>query len=207
MLDCDFTRVAQSCARWLRTGSVDPVRSGPHRLSETLLRRRDSPQRGLPTRRTFYGARYAEFLDNVTTYHLPDCGREANRRLSRRRDQSSLQGHRGPHRPRGRDQFNLQPNGNYYTLRANALENNLVLWKYERGKRSCVKWVRNTPTPTLQWHDLKVKVHGAQVQGYLDGKLYLEHTLPAPVSGRVGVWSKADSVVYFADYRVIGTAP
>ena len=35
-----------------------------------------------------------------------------------------------------------------------------------------------------------------------DGKLYLEHTLPAPVSGRIGVWSKADSVVYFDDYRV-----
>jgi hypothetical protein len=36
----------------------------------------------------------------------------------------------------------------------------------------------------------------------LNGKLYLEHTLPAPVSGKIGVWSKADSVVYFDDYRV-----
>jgi hypothetical protein len=26
--------------------------------------------------------------------------------------------------------------------------------------------------------------------------------LPAPVSGKIGVWSKADSVVYFDDYRV-----
>ena len=82
-----------------------------------------------------------------------------------------------------------------------------MLWKYERGRRSSVKWVRNTPTATLQWHDLKVEVHGAQIKGYLDGKLYLEHTLPAPVSGRIGVWSKADSVVYFTDYRVIRAAP
>ncbi|HWZ68370.1 MAG TPA: hypothetical protein VNW89_11115 [Stellaceae bacterium] len=44
---------------------------------------------------------------------------------------------------------------------------------------------------------------GAKVEAYLNGKLYLEHTLPAPVSGKIGVWSKADSVVYFDDYRAI----
>src|SRR5262249_27226772 len=42
--------------------------------------------------------------------------------------------------------FNLKPNGDYLTVRANSLENNLVLWKFEKGKRSSVKWVRNTPT-------------------------------------------------------------
>ena len=35
-----------------------------------------------------------------------------------------------------------------------------------------------------------------------DGKRYLEHVLPAPVSGRVGLWSKADSHMYFDDYTV-----
>jgi len=53
--------------------------------------------------------------------------------------------------------FNLKPNGDYLTVRANCLENNLVLWKFEKGKRSAVKWVRNTPTATNQWHDLKVR--------------------------------------------------
>jgi len=98
--------------------------------------------------------------------------------------------------------FNLKPNGDYLIIRANALENNLVLFKYEKGQRSSVEWVRNTPTATRQWHELKVSVTGDQVKGYLDGKLYLQHTLPAPVSGKVGVWSKADSVVYFDDFRV-----
>ena len=98
--------------------------------------------------------------------------------------------------------FNLKPNGDYLILRANCLEDNLVLFKYEHGKRTSVKWIRNTPTPSRQWHDLKLQVQGANVKGYLDGKLYLEHTLPEPVSGKVGVWSKADSVVYFDQYRV-----
>jgi hypothetical protein len=87
-------------------------------------------------------------------------------------------------------------------VRANPLENNLVLWKFEKGKRSSVKWIRDTPTATRQWHDLKIRIAGAKVEAYLNGKLYLEHTLPAPVSGRIGLWSKADSHVYFDDYTV-----
>jgi hypothetical protein len=47
----------------------------------------------------------------------------------------------------------------------------IVLWKFEKGKRSSVKWIRNTPTPTRQWHDLKVRVAGNKVEGYLNGKL------------------------------------
>ena len=41
-----------------------------------------------------------------------------------------------------------------------------------------------------------------QVKAALDGKHLLDYTLAAPVSGRVGVWSKTDSVSYFDDYTV-----
>ena len=53
------------------------------------------------------------------------------------------------------------------------------------------------------WHDLKLEVHWRDVKGYLDGKLYLEHTLPEPMSGKVGLWSKADSYMHFDDYKVL----
>ena len=43
---------------------------------------------------------------------------------------------------------------------------------------------------------------GTTVEGYLDGQLYLTYTLPGPITGRVGVWSKADSVVYFDDFTI-----
>ena len=98
--------------------------------------------------------------------------------------------------------FSLKPNGDYLIVRANALENNLVLFQFKNGKRSPVKWIRNTPTATKQWHTLKVKIAGKKVEGYLDGKLLLEHELPDGISGRVGVWSKADSIVYMDDYLV-----
>lgn len=34
------------------------------------------------------------------------------------------------------------------------------------------------------------------------GKLYLQHTLPESVSGKIGLWSKADSYMHFDDFTV-----
>jgi len=76
-----------------------------------------------------------------------------------------------------------------------------VLWKFENDKRSSVSWVRNTPTATHQWHDPKVRISVTKVQGYLDDKLYPGHTLAQPVSGRIGLWSKADSHVFLGLHR------
>jgi hypothetical protein len=96
--------------------------------------------------------------------------------------------------------FNLKPNGDYLAIRANCLENNLVLWKFEKGRRSSVEWVRNTPAASRQWHDLKIRIAGNKVEGFLDGKFYLQHTLPEPVSGKIGLWSKADSYMHFDQF-------
>ena len=153
--------------------------------------------------RALYGDRYAEFLDKVQSFaYYPyavaagiDDFRDGEismrfKPLAGRIDQGAG------------ILFNLKPNGNYLTIRANALENNLVLWQFVNGKRTSVKWIRNTPTATQQWHTLKVRITGKKVEGYLDEKLLLEYELPEPVSGRIGVWSKADSVVYMSDYAV-----
>ncbi len=153
--------------------------------------------------RALYGERYAEFLDRVQAYAsypyvvAKDVADFRNGEITVR-----FEGISGRIDQGAGILFNLKPNGDYLTIRANCLENNLVLWKFEKGKRSSVKWVRNTPTPSRQGHDLKVRIAGAKVEGWLDGKLWLEHTLPEPVSGRIGLWSKADSHVYFDDFTV-----
>jgi hypothetical protein len=154
--------------------------------------------------RALYGERYAEFLDRVQAYaYFPytvakDVQDFASGEISVR-----FEGISGRIDQGAGILFNLKPNGDYLTVRANCLENNLVLWKFEKGRRSSVKWIRNTPTASRQWHDLKVRIAGDKVEGYLDGKLYLEHTLPQPVSGKIGLWSKADSHVYFDDFTVV----
>jgi hypothetical protein len=153
--------------------------------------------------RALYGDRYAEFLDRVQAYaYFPyvvakDVTDFRDGEISVR-----FEGISGRIDQGAGILFNLKPNGDYLTVRANPLENNLVLWKFENGKRSSVKWIRNTPTPTRQWHDLKVRIAGTKLAAYLDGKFYLEHVLPEPVAGRIGLWSKADSHVYFDDFTV-----
>lgn len=153
--------------------------------------------------RALYGERYAEFLDNVKAYaYFPlAVAKEVEdfrdgeislrfKPMSGRIDQAAG------------IVFNLKPNGDYLVVRGNALEDNLVLFKYIRGKRSSVQWIKKTPTPTLQWHDLKVVIRGKRIEGYLDGKLTLEHEWEEPISGKVGLWSKADSVVYLDDIEI-----
>ena len=153
--------------------------------------------------RALYGERYAEFLDRVQAYaYFPYTVAKDVPDFTAGEITVRFQGISGRIDQGAGVLFDLKPNGDYLTIRANCLENNLVLWKFEKGKRSSVKWIRNTPTPSRQWHDLKVRIAGAKVEGYLDGKLYLEHTLPAPVSGRIGLWSKADSYVHFDDFTV-----
>ena len=98
--------------------------------------------------------------------------------------------------------FDLKPSGDYHAVRANSLEDNLVLWQFKRGKRSSANWVKNTPTASGRWHELKVEVRGQRVTAALDGKPYLTQKLSEPVSGRIRLWSKADSRVYFDDLRV-----
>jgi hypothetical protein len=153
--------------------------------------------------RALYGDRYAEFLDRVQAYAYFPYAVVKNVEDFRDGEISMrFEGISGRIDQGAGILFNLRTNGDYLTLRANPLENNLVLWKFEKGRRSSVKWIRDTPTPSRQWHDLKVRITGPKVEGYLDGKRYLEHTLPERVSGRIGVWSKADSHMYFDDYTV-----
>lgn len=162
------------------------------------------PAAGIADRaRALYGERYAEFLDSVKSYaYYPYA--VINEVMDFRAGTISLRFKAVAGRI---DQaagilFDLKPNGDYYAVRANPLEDNLVLWRFEHGKRSSVKWVRNTPTPSRQWHELKVEVRGATLKTWLDGHLYLTHELPQPVGGRIGLWSKSDSVVYFDDLKV-----
>ena len=153
--------------------------------------------------RALYGERYAEFLDRVQAYaYYPYTVAQDVQDFRNGDITVRFEGISGRIDQGAGILFNLKPNGDYLTVRANCLENNLVLWKFEKGKRSSVKWIRDTPTPSHQWHELKVRIAGATVEGYLDGKLYLEHTLSGPVSGRIGLWSKADSYMHFADYTV-----
>jgi len=167
--------------------------------------RRGVPAAGLADKaRALYGERYAEFLDNVKAYaYYPFAVATGIDNFQNGRISFRFKAIAGRIDQGAGILFDLKPNGDYYALRANPLENNLVLWRYKHGRRSSVTWVRNVNTPTRKWHTLTLTVKGNTIKGAVNGKHYLTSHLPEPVSGRVGVWTKADSVVYFDDYTII----
>ncbi|MEP6617782.1 MAG: hypothetical protein ABJE47_00645 [bacterium] len=104
--------------------------------------------------------------------------------------------------------FNVKPNGDYLTVRYNGTEDNLVLWTFNNGVRKFVKRAPETvPLELGTWHTIKITVEGTQLHGFLDGKPMLDFTLTEPVSGKVGVWSKTDSMVEFDDFTVTPSKP
>ncbi len=91
----------------------------------------------------------------------------------------------------------------YYVVRANALEGNFRLYAYDRGRRQLAS--ASVKPPALgQWHLLRVVAVGDHIQGWLDGALLLDYRDSRLKSGRVGLWTKADSITAFNDFTIRG---
>jgi len=95
----------------------------------------------------------------------------------------------------------VQDKDNYYILRANALEANVNLYKYAGGRRSGIK---DGPTKVAsgQWQELRLELSGDTLRGSLNGQLVVEAKDATYKAGRIGVWTKADSVTCFDDIVV-----
>lgn len=100
----------------------------------------------------------------------------------------------------------------YYIVRANALENNVVLYKVERGKRIDLKpkgagalaYGKKVEVPSGQWSALRVIVRGNLFEVFLNGKKLFElEDATFPGAGRIGLWTKADSVTLFDDFLAV----
>lgn len=102
--------------------------------------------------------------------------------------------------------------GNYYIVRANALEDNVVLYKVENGKRTDlpVKGAGRTygvkqKVPGKSWSELRVTARGNLFTVSFDGKqIFQVEDSTFPEAGKVGLWTKADSVTEFDDLRIAG---
>jgi hypothetical protein len=93
--------------------------------------------------------------------------------------------------------------GRYYVVRANALEDNFRLYSYDRGRRQLAT-ARVKPPALGQWHTVRLVAVGDHLQAWLDGTLYLDHRDSRFTSGRVGLWTKADSITAFDALMVRG---
>lgn len=89
---------------------------------------------------------------------------------------------------------------NYYIARANALKNNVRLYHFVNGKRTQLKGA-NLPVAGNQWHTLRVNFSGNRFAVIFDGQeLFTVEDETHHDAGKVGVWTKADSVTLFDDF-------
>jgi len=89
---------------------------------------------------------------------------------------------------------------NYYLARANALEDNVRIYHFVNGKRTQFKGVNVKAAPD-QWHTLRVEFSGSSSKVFFDGKhLFDAEDATLKDAGKVGVWTKADSVTLFDDF-------
>jgi len=100
---------------------------------------------------------------------------------------------------------------NYYVVRANPLENNVVMYKVENGNRTDLPLVgkgRTYGTDVEElgngWNNLRLTVRDSLFTVYLNGKqLFQVIDKTFENAGKVGLWTKADAVSYFDNFEVI----
>jgi len=109
--------------------------------------------------------------------------------------------------------WRYQDPSNYYIVRANALENNVVLYKVENGVRLSIA-PKGLPSrsygvkheiPRRQWSTLKIAFNDSSFVVSLNGeRLFETEDRTFTKAGKTGLWTKADSVTYFDEFTVNG---
>ena len=95
---------------------------------------------------------------------------------------------------------------NYYVVRANALEDNVRFYRVVAGKREQLA-TANVKVPSNEWHTLGLRAQGERFTISFRGKeLYSVTDKTFTAAGKVGLWTKADSVTRF-DRLEINVSP
>jgi len=93
---------------------------------------------------------------------------------------------------------------NYYVTRCNALEDNCTIYHVVNGRRVAFQ-NKNVKVPTNMWHTLKVVAAGDHFLVTYDGNTVLDaKDSTFADAGKVGLWTKADSVMAFDDLTIVG---
>ena len=108
--------------------------------------------------------------------------------------------------------WRYQDPNNYYIIRANALENNVVLYKVENGVRLSIA-PKGLPSrsygvkheiPRRRWNTLKIAFKDGSFTVFLnDERLFETEDRTFTKAGKTGLWTKADSITYFSDFTVV----
>ncbi len=97
--------------------------------------------------------------------------------------------------------FRFRDPKSYYIVRANALENNFRLYRMVNGRRLQFASA-NVKVTSGEWHTLRVVAKGDHIVCHYDGKPLIDSHDKTYTTGKIGLWTKADSVIAFDDLAV-----
>ena len=89
----------------------------------------------------------------------------------------------------------------YYICRHNPLENNFRLYKVIAGKRIQLA-SRNVEAVAGKWHTIRVEMRGEKIICSVNGKQLDVRDGSIGKAGKAGLWTKADAVTFFDDFKV-----
>jgi hypothetical protein len=100
--------------------------------------------------------------------------------------------------------------GNYYIVRGNPLEDNVVLYKVENGRRTDLPLVGKGKTygtdvevPENTWNNLRLEAQDSLFTVYLNNQeIFRVIDKTFTQAGKIGYWTKADAVTYFDDLEI-----
>lgn len=102
--------------------------------------------------------------------------------------------------------FRYQNPTNYYVVRASALGNSFRFYKFVDGVRSVPVGPGDIPIPRGVWHEMTIECKGNQIRCLLNGKEVIPPlTDNSFLYGKLGFWTKSDSISHFADARIVYT--
>ena len=98
--------------------------------------------------------------------------------------------------------FDLRPNGEYHYVRYNTRDDDIAVWRFRNGERENLAHGAGTRRLAVDtWYPLVLTVNGRALTASAAGELTIAYTLDEPVRGRVGVWTKRDSITGFRNLR------
>jgi hypothetical protein len=102
--------------------------------------------------------------------------------------------------------FRIQNETNYYVVRASSLGNTFRFYKVLNGARGPLVGPEAT-IASGAWHELTVDCKGSAIRCSLDGKelISVDDKVNSFTSGKLGFWTKSDSVSYFRDTKILYT--
>ncbi len=101
--------------------------------------------------------------------------------------------------------FRIQDEKNYYYVRASGLGGTFYFFKFVNGELIGPVGSKLAISNGV-WHEMSIACKGSQVTCSLDGKVVIPEMLQDNFpKGKIGFWTKSDSVSHFGDTRIVYT--